>query len=428
MLYDFILNNDLTVANFAFNQTANYTYSKGNCSSYIDHCFVNSKYDQCIKDCRILADVPDCASDHFPVTVSIRVPLPALSITVNGTQEKFERQHASINWRDKKIQNEYAEALSGIVKEMKPPSENLEKQAYVDEYYSKITGAMHQAADTVFQLETKSQSRSKHKRHHWWNAECTTARDRNRFWFSIWCSMGRPKQGAVHDAYKSAKYTFRKVCRQACNDDIKFNFSKSDVLLKNRRMTTFWNKIKQSRSPGKINNYNDISLDKLEKYYTEKFDYDMSSENEYVSNARKEIDLKLNECNSDRGYNDFVFAEHLMKKYMSKIKLGCSPGSDAITGEHVRYAANTNIVLHLCQLFTVCFKNGIVPTKFKNGILIPILKKATLDPTIGKNYRPVIVSNTLSKVLEMYVVDECSDFSFNDLQFGFIKNRGTNTQ
>ena len=112
---------------------------------------------------------------------------------------------------------------------------------------------------------------------------------------------------------------------------------------------------------------------------------------------------------------------------MSKIKLGCSPGSDAITGEHVRYAANTNIVLHLCQLFTVCFKNGIVPTKFKNGILIPILKKATLDPTIEKNYRPVIVSNTLSKVLEMYAVDECSDFSFNDLQFGFIKNRGTNT-
>ena len=116
-----------------------------------------------------------------------------------------------------------------------------------------------------------------------------------------------------------------------------------------------------------------------------------------------------------------------MKKYMSKIKLGCSPGSDAITGEHVRYAANTNIVLHLCQLFTVCFKNGIVPTKFKNGILIPILKKATVDPTIEKNYRPVIVSNTLSKMLEMYVVDECSDFSFNDLQFGFIKNRGTNT-
>ena len=72
------------------------------------------------------------------------------------------------------------------------------------------------------------------------------------------------------------------------------------------------------------------------------------------------------------------------KKYMSKVKLGCSPGSDAITGEHVPYAANTNIVLHLCQLFTVCFKNGIVPTKFKNGILISILKKATLDPTIEK--------------------------------------------
>ena len=146
-----------------------------------------------------------------------------------------------------------------------------------------------------------------------------------------------------------------------------------------------------------------------------------------MSKAREEVVQKLIECNTEQNSHEFVFTEFLMKKYMSKIKLGCSSGTDGITGEHVRYAVNSNIVLHLCQLFTVCFKSGIVPTKFKNGILIPILKKPTLDPTIPKHYRPVIVSNTLSKVIEMFVVDECSESCFNDFQFGFIKNRGTNT-
>ena len=109
------------------------------------------------------------------------------------------------------------------------------------------------------------------------------------------------------------------------------------------------------------------------------------------------------------------------------MKVGCSPGTDGITSEHVKYASNTNIVFHLCKLFTYCFKFSIVPTCFTKGLLIPILKKPTLNPGIAKSYRLVIVSNMLSKLVELYIINECNDFELNDFQFGFIEGRGTRT-
>ena len=121
---------------------------------------------------------------------------------------------------------------------------------------------------------------------------------------------------------------------------------------------------------------------------------------------------------------EFTFTEHLMKKYIGKLKIGCSPGSDGVTAEHIKYAINSDIVIHLCRLFTVCFQYGVVPFSFTQGILVPLLKK--LDPTVPNNYRPVIVSNILSKIMELYILDECGGYTFNDSQFGFIQGRSTN--
>ena len=42
------------------------------------------------------------------------------------------------------------------------------------------------------------------------------------------------------------------------------------------------------------------------------------------------------------------------------------------------------------------------------------------------NYRPVTISSTLSKLLEVYILEVCGHHDFSDLQFGFITGRGTN--
>ena len=50
------------------------------------------------------------------------------------------------------------------------------------------------------------------------------------------------------------------------------------TLYKQKRMKTFWNKIRKSRNVSDVN-YNHVQLDVLEKHFSDKFSYDMNNEN-----------------------------------------------------------------------------------------------------------------------------------------------------
>jgi len=54
--------------------------------------------------------------------------------------------------------------------------------------------------------------------------------------------------------------------------------------------------------------------------------------------------------------------------------------------------ANVDILSpFLCQLFNRCLEHGIVPSSFKSGYVMPLLKKADLDATDVKSYRPSLI-------------------------------------
>ena len=84
---------------------------------------------------------------------------------------------------------------------------------------------------------------------------------------------------------------------------------------------------------------------------------------------------------------------------------------------------DSNLPLHQHTLYL--FRFGVVPDVFCNGLLVPILKKNTLDPSIAKNYRPITVPITMSKLLEQFILEQCQDHIPNAAQFGFVNNRGT---
>ena len=47
------------------------------------------------------------------------------------------------------------------------------------------------------------------------------------------------------------------------------------------------------------------------------------------------------------------------------------------------------------NLTTSVFEYGIVPNDFCVALLVPILKKNTLDPNVPKNYRPITNTGAL---------------------------------
>ena len=65
ILYDFLCNNELIVANFNFKQNTSYTYCNAGTKSYIDHVFLSPKAGDLISQCRIIDDLFDNVSDHY---------------------------------------------------------------------------------------------------------------------------------------------------------------------------------------------------------------------------------------------------------------------------------------------------------------------------------------------------------------------------
>ena len=70
-----------------------------------------------------------------------------------------------------------------------------------------------------------------------------------------------------------------------------------------------------------------------------------------------------------------------------------------------------------CSLRWTILPSLCVPTSdFKNALVIPLLKKSSLDPNVLKNYRPVTNLSFISKILEKIVFNQLvSHLNHNDL-------------
>ena len=86
------------------------------------------------------------------------------------------------------------------------------------------------------------------------------------------------------------------------------------------------------------------------------------------------------------------------------------------------FAASLPLANYLSELYSIILSETIVPKIFERGIIIPILKKTTLDPNMANNFRPVTISSTHTKILELAIMPNDTAI---DTQFGFRKGRGT---
>ena len=245
----------------------------------------------------------------------------------------------------------------------------------------------------------------------WWNKECTRARNHNKLFHCIWKSCGSPVSGVIHECHKAARKSYRRCCRQAVNMCKNEKFRLIDKLYHERNLKNIIRKSKQNTSA--CGDYNAISMDKHVEHFENKFA------------VNKTIMSNLTQCEIDveRKYDsirncemsEFIIPELTIRHYIKRLKPRAAPGTDGITGEHLKTAMNS--------LFSTCVRFGVLPDHFCHGLLIPILKKRTLNPSIPKSYRPITVSAIVSKILEQYIIDNCDEYRHNEAQFGFITNR-----
>ena len=203
-------------------------------------------------------------------------------------------------------------------------------------------------------------------------------------WWSIWVSCGRPRDGVIFNIYKDLKKRFRQVCRYNVNNTKAAVFSTLNHLYKARKMKAFWNKLSYMQR-NKINSA--INEEDMASYYTGVM-YDASPSNDIITKTVDNKAKSIENCHSTINVTpqDVYEMIHVLNR-------GVSPGCDGITVEHLIHGMSSPLCKLLADLYSIILSYSLVPTIFKMGIIIPILKKPTLDCNNVVNYRPITLSS-----------------------------------
>lgn len=131
--------------------------------------------------------------------------------------------------------------------------------------------------------------------------------------------------------------------------------------------------------------------------------------------------------NNDNPIGNVQINESLVNKYLNKLDVTKSAGSDGISPYFISKSAK-NLAYPLTNLFNMSLKKGIFPTKFKEAIIIPIHKTGSKSNIA--NYRPISILTVFSKLFERIVYDQIYITiarSIQNQQHGFLQKRSVLT-
>lgn len=119
--------------------------------------------------------------------------------------------------------------------------------------------------------------------------------------------------------------------------------------------------------------------------------------------------------------------ESEVESLIMNLKNNCATGWDSIPATFLKLA-KTIIVPPITQLMKMSFAQGIFPQDFKKSLITPVHKGG--NQTDYKNYRPISVLTSMSKILEKLLNNRLKKFLeqnqiLSEAQYGFRSGRST---
>jgi hypothetical protein len=369
-------------------------------------------------------------SDHLAISMKLSIPINDSSMNSNVNFRK-ESHFPRGKWTDIHFVQHYTETMHQAMENNIYTADlhtitHSNAQSVVNNIYRGLCYTMHDCVSSYKDPELNCHSR---KRKHWWNGNCTIARDRNRLYHYIWKCCDKPKSGIVWECYKNSRKAYRRVCRNSVNDKTNAVAGLINKLHKERKPARLWNIIRKAKKECVSDNA--ISIDKLDEYFRKKFTA-VNCDTEIAKTAKADVDKLYNglqekiKCNDGLDISKQKMTNYMVRRYIKRLNTHSTPGCDGITTNHLKFAADSKLVLHLTDMFNICMKFGVLPDAFGHGILVPILKKSTLNPGEASSYRPITISVIPSKLLELHILHVCGNHQFCESQFGYIGGRNTN--
>ncbi len=134
-------------------------------------------------------------------------------------------------------------------------------------------------------------------------------------------------------------------------------------------------------------------------------------------NGNKDYNYYLND-NVHSVFSLLNVDEEIVKKTIESLPNKNSSGCDGISCKLLKII-EPSIIKPLTLVINQVINTGIFPDTLKLAKVIPIFKKD--DPSVFKNYRPISLLPTISKVIEKIISSQLTAY-FNDSDL-FVKNQ-----
>ena len=143
------------------------------------------------------------------------------------------------------------------------------------------------------------------------------------------------------------------------------------------------------------------------------------------SNKDESYKYKVQSFVEGRSQDEIALDIQDVKDAVSSLSARKCAGPDKLCAEHLLHAGNKLIIL-LSLLFNAMCKHVFIPSSLMDTVVIPIIKDKRESISDKNNYRPIAITNVISKVLEAIILRQIENkLSTSDNQFGYKRSHGS---
>ena len=260
-----------------------------------------------------------------------------------------------------------------------------------------------------------------------WNKHCRELHAKAREHYLNWVEGGRPRFGSLFADMRSSRSSFKCALNFCKNNEQRIRKQNLADSFIDSNKKNYWNEIKKLNRCNKVKSTtcidNKSDIDEIIDIFKCKYKNILDDVNSQVTPDNYDVILDRLR-NKEQLYSCHIF-KHTLDNAIDKLKPGL--GWDNVHSNHLKFSG-TEFRVTLCKLFSAFLCHGYAPPSLIRGEITPIIKNNLGNKNSSNNYRPVMNSSNIFKLLEYCLLPYLNrHLKINSRQFAYRSGAGCMT-
>ena len=395
------------------NDTFTFLSAAHNTCSWLDHVLATQNI--LIDKVTVLYD--KAVYDHFPIYLEVEVLMNYINEEQNADVPN-DLTEELINWKifDDQASSNYNFIFGETMQEFVTDHEVFNEPVstdIIDLFYDKLVDGMKLASER-YRFKNKKVFRPVPG----WNEFCKEKYNAARTAFLLWVQGGKIRLGSLYDDMISTRKLFRSSLKYCQSRSQQIRDDQLIKAYKDKNCVGFWKEVsnrrnKQSLKSVEIDGFRDDG--QISELFKTKFSSITGSTNGNHEEYSHSFNSQM-QCSS-------LISKPSLESIVKNLKPAL--GFDGIHASHIKHLDSHNL-FYVLKFLNICLTAAYVPRKMLRGVIRPIPKDRFGDIGSSDNYREIMISSVMFKLLEYCILPVIKEnINLSTCQFGYREQTST---